>query len=71
MPEQRVSAKGRRRANSPRLALAGSNPGKGRESFVPALENKEETRKDTAREPGVAFSMRRELVEGIWCWVLP
>lgn len=47
MPKQRVSAKGRRRANSPRLALAGSNPGKGRESFVPALENKEETRKKT------------------------
>lgn len=71
MPEQRVSAKGRRRANSRILVLAGSNPGKGRESFVPALENKEEMRKDTAREPGTAFSTRRELAEGIWCWALP
>lgn len=39
MPKQHSSAKGRRRANRYILALAGRNPGKGRQSFRLALES--------------------------------
>lgn len=64
--------KGQEKSKQPQIGISGQQPRKRKGELRASLgKQRRNEEKDTAREPGVAFSTRRELVEGIWCWVLP